>query len=107
MHLQIISIDNKDEVVFNPVKMIDTDESKGEFATDIASVIQQHPDNFKGLGKMKNYQMKLYSDENVKPVAVSPSSTPYQLPPARVADSIDNMIKDGVIEEHSNNEPAP
>ena len=36
--------------------MIDTDESKGEFAFDIASVIQQHPDNFKGLGKMKNYK---------------------------------------------------
>ena len=53
MHLQIISIDNKDEVVFNLVKMIDTDESKGEFALDMASIIQQYPDNFKGLGKMK------------------------------------------------------
>ena len=53
MHLQIISIDNKDEIVFNLVKMIDTDESKGEFAFDITSIIQQYPDNFKGLGKMK------------------------------------------------------
>ena len=53
MHLQIISTDNKDEVVFNLVKMIDTDESKGEFAFDMASIIQQNPDNFKGLGKMK------------------------------------------------------
>ena len=53
MHLQIISIDNKDEVVFNLVKMIDSDESKGEFALDMASIIQQYPDNFKGLGKMK------------------------------------------------------
>ena len=53
MHLQIISTDNKDEVVFNLVKMIDTDESKGEFAFDITSIIQQYPDNFKGLGKMK------------------------------------------------------
>ena len=53
MHLQIISTDNKDEVVFNLVKMIDTDESKGEFAFDMASIIQQYPDNFKGLGKMK------------------------------------------------------
>ena len=50
--------------------------------------------------------MKLYSDENVKPVAVSPSSIPYHLR-ARVVDSINNMIKDGVTEEHPNNEPAP
>ena len=106
VHLQIILTDNKDEAVFNPVKMIDTDESNGEFAFDIASIIQPFPDNFKGLGKMKNYQVKLYSDENVKPVAIPPRTIPYHLR-ARVADSIDNMIKDGVIEEHPNNEPAP
>ena len=105
VHLQIILTDNKDEAVFNPVKMIDTDESKGEFAFDIASIIQPYPDNFKGLGKMKNYQVKLYSDENVKPVAVPPRAIPYHLR-ARVADFID-MIKDGVSEEHPNNEPAP
>ena len=50
--------------------------------------------------------MKLYSDENVKPVAVPPRTIPYHLR-ASVADSIDNMIKDEVIEEHLNNEPAP
>ena len=54
---------------------------------------------------MKNYQVKLYSDENVKPVAVPPRAIPYHLR-ARVADFID-MIKDGVSEEHPNNEPAP
>ena len=86
--------------------MIDTVKSKREFAFDIASIIQQYPYNFKGLGKMKNYQVKLYSGENVKPVAVPPRTIPYHLW-ARVADSIDNMIKDRVIEEHDNNEPAP
>ena len=50
--------------------------------------------------------MKLYSDENVKPVAVLPRTILYHLW-ARVADSIDNMRKDGVIEEHPNNKPAP
>ena len=106
MHLKIISMDNEDELVFNPVKMIDTDESKGEFTFDIASIIQQYPENFKGLGKLNNYQVKLYFDENVKPVAVPPRTIPYHLQ-TRVADSIDNMIKDGVIEEHPSNEPAP
>ena len=86
--------------------MIDTDESEGVFAFDIASIIQQYPDNFKGLGKMKNYQVKLYSDENVKPVVVPPRTIPCHIR-ARVADSIDNMRKDGVIKEHPNNKPAP
>ena len=104
VHLQIISIDNK--VVFNRIKMIDTDESKGEFAFDIASIIQQYPDSFKGLGKMKNYQVKLYSDKIVKPVAILPRAILFHLRD-RVADSIDNMIKDEIIEEHPNNEPAP
>ena len=106
MHLKIISMDNEDELVFNPVKMIDTDESKGEFTFDIASIIQQYPENFKGLGKLNNYQVKLYFDENVKPVAVPPRTIPYHLQ-TRVADSLDSMIKDGVIEEHPSNEPAP
>ena len=86
--------------------MIDTDESKGEFAFDIVSIIQQYPDNFKGLRKMKNYQVKLYSDQNVKPVTVPPRTIPYH-PQVRVANSVDNMIKDGVIEEHPNNKHAP
>ena len=78
----------------------------GNYAFDIASIIQQYPDSFKGLRKMKNYQVKLYSDENVKHVAFPPRTIHYHLW-ARVADSIDNMIKDGVNEEHPNNEPAP
>ena len=86
-------MNNADEVVFNPIKMIDTDDSKGEFALDIASIIQQYPENFKGLGKLNNYQVKLYFDENIKPVAVPPRTIPYHLL-ARVADSINNMIKD-------------
>ena len=86
--------------------MIDTDDLNGEFAFEIASVIQQFPNNFKGLGKMKDYQVKLYPDEKIKPVAVPPRSVPYHLQ-ARVPDSLANMIKNKVIEEHPNIEPAP
>ena len=55
---------------------------------------------------MKAYQVKLYSEEKVKPVAVSQRSVPYHLQ-ARVADSLENMIKNGVIEERPSNEVAP
>ena len=59
-----------------------------------------------GLAKMKNYQVKLYSDEKIKPLAVPRRSFPY-LPQAKVADSLVNMIKNGAIEKHPSNEPPP
>ena len=104
--LQIISIDKEDTSVFNPVKMSDTDDLNSELAFEVASFVQQYRNNFKGLGKMKDYQVKLYSDEKIKPVTVPPRSVPYHLQ-ARVGDSLANVIKDGVIEEHPISEPAP
>ena len=62
-----------------------------------ASIIQQYIDNFKVLGKIKSYQVKLYSHKNVKPVAVSPRTIPYHLW-ARFVESVDNLIKHGVDE---------
>ena len=38
--LQIISTDKEDTSVFNPVKMINTDDLNGEFAFEIVSIIQ-------------------------------------------------------------------
>ena len=91
----IISIDKEDTSLFNPIKIIHTDNLNGDFAFEIASIIQQYPNNFKGLAKMKDYQVKLYSDEKVKPVAVPPRSVPYHL-------QLDFQTR-----EDPNNEPAP
>ena len=104
--LQIFSIDKEDTLVFDLVKIIDSGYLNSEFAFEIASIIQQDPDNFKGLEKIKDYQVKLYPDEKIRPVVVPPRSVLYHLQ-ARVADSLENMIKNGVIEEHPSNEPAP
>ena len=104
--LQIVSIDKEDTPIFNPVKMIYADDLNGEFAFEMASVVQQYPNNFKGLGKMKDYQVKLYSDGKIKHVADPPRPVPYHLQ-SRVADSLVNMIKNGVIEEHPSNELVP
>ena len=79
--------------------MINTDDLNSQFAFDITSIVQQYPNNFKGPGKMEGYQVKLYSDEKIEPVAVPPRSAPYHLQ-ARVTDSLANEIKNGVIEEH-------
>ena len=85
--------------------MIDTDKND-ELAFEISSIIQQYPNNVKGLGQVKHYQVNIYSDEKMKPVAVPPRSVPYELQ-ATVADSLENMTKNGVIEEHPSKEPAP
>ena len=58
------------------------------------------------MEKLRNYQVKLYSDNSIKPVAVLPRSVPYHLK-ARISDAIDNMLKEAVIEEHSINDPFP
>ena len=99
---QIITIDKENASVFNPVKMIDTDGLNGEFAFEIASIVRQYPNNFKGLGKMKDYQVKLYFNEKIKPVAVPPRSVSYHLQ-VRVADSLESMIKNCIIKEHPRN----
>ena len=54
---------------------------------------------------MKDYQGNFYSGEK-KLVAVSPRSVPHHLQD-RVADSLENIIKIGVVEEHPSNELVP
>ena len=65
-----MSIYKEDRPVFNTVKMIDTNDSNGEFAFEIASIILKRSNNCEGLGIIKDYQVKIYSDEK-KPATVS------------------------------------
>ena len=57
------------------------------------------------LGKLRNYQVKLYPNNSVKPVAVPPRSVPYHFK-VRVSDANDNMVKEGVIEKHPIKDPS-
>ena len=108
LQLKIISFhDNED--VFNSINMIDKESpftSDKNFVREINNIINKYSGNFKGLGKLKNHKVKLYIDENVKPVAVPPRSVPYHLK-QRLDDTIDGMIGNDVIEEHPKEEPAP
>ena len=72
---------------------------KSRFFNDINHILAKYPQNFKGLGKLKDYQVKLFTDSSIKPVAVPPRVIPYHLR-ARAYDSIKEMIRDDVIEEH-------
>lgn len=42
--------------------------------------LTKYPQNFIGLGKLKNYRVSLHTDPTVKPVNVLPHPLPYHLP---------------------------
>ena len=71
----------------------------------LQSILEQFPENFIGLGKLRGHQVKLHIDPSVKPVIVPPRSAPYHLKD-RVDKAIQEMITHDVIEEHPSNEPA-
>ena len=87
--------------IFSPINMIHEDQNDS-----IQSIISKYPENFEGLGKLKNFQVKLHVDENVKPILAPPLPIPYHLQ-ERTNIIIQDMISQDVIEEHPTDKPAP
>ena len=86
---------------FQPVLMIDAENKE-----NLQAILSKYPENFSGLGKLKDYHVKLHVKEGVKPVNVPATTFPYHLQ-QRAQAAIDDMIKHDVIEEHPPNQPAP
>ena len=104
--LKILTFKGEDDS-YNPILMIDNStHDKGEFSLNIQNILQHFPQNFKGLGKLRNHQVKLFTDQNIRPVTVPPRTIPYHLK-ARVDEAISQMEESGVIEPHPMDEPAP
>ena len=99
--LGILKFDAK-PTVFHPIQMIHSTENKAT----LQNILQQFPQNFEGLGKLKNHLVKLHVDTSIKPVATPARPVPYHLK-ERVSKEIDKMIQQDVIEEHPATEPAP
>ena len=70
------------------------------------SILQRFPDNFTGIEKLRNHQVRLHVDHNVKPINEPPRTIPYHLK-ERAQQVLDDMIKQDIIEEHPASEPAP
>ena len=87
--------------VFQPVNMIHADEKQ-----QIQQILQQHPNLFKGIGKLKNHLVKLHVDTSIKPIAEPDRTIPYHLQD-RVNEILQEMIDNDIIEEHPVGEPAP
>ena len=86
---------------FQPILMIESDDKES-----LQNILSKYSENFSGLGKLKDYKVKLHCKGDVKPVNVPAHTFPYHLQ-QRAQAAINDMIKQGVIEEHPPNQPAP
>ena len=73
---------------------------------NLQKILLEYPQNFQGLGKLKEYKVKLHCNPDVKPVNVPAHSFPYHLKD-RTQSAIEEIIRQDVIEEHPHDEPAP
>lgn len=98
--LGIITL-NRKEGIIAPINMIHTD-SNGK----IQSCLAEYAHNFQGIGRLKNHEIKLHVNPDIKPVATPPRSIPYHLK-EQATKVLQEMISNDIIEEHPINEPAP
>ena len=87
---------------YEPIQMIDQ-HAEPASKQNLQDILTDFPENFTGLGKLRNYQVKLYVDNSIKSIVTPPRSTPYHLED-RVQNLINEMITNDVIEEHPTNE---
>ena len=62
----------------------------------IQSCLAEYPHTFKGIGKLKNYQIKLNINTEAKPVATPSRSIPYHLRD-QASRVIQDMINQDII----------
>lgn len=66
--------------------------------TDSSDVCSKYPECVDGIGKLKDFQLKLHVDDNVTPVAQSMYRIPYSLR-QKVSDNIDELENLDIIEK--------
>ena len=72
----------------------------------IQSCLVESSHNFKTIGKLKNYQIKLHINTKVKPVATALRSIPSHLHD-QAPRVIQDIINHDIIVDHRINQPAP
>jgi len=60
-------------------------------------IIQEYPKCFSGLGKLKNFEVKIHIDESVKPVAQATRRIPLGLR-GKLEDKLNELVEKDVIE---------
>lgn len=65
---------------------------------DDQDIIRRYPEVFTGVGKLKNYKMKLHIDRSARPIVQPLRRLPYGLR-GKVDKKLDEMLAMGIIEE--------
>ena len=55
------------------------DDNIASVSSETESILRSFQDRFEGLGKLKDFQLKLYVDDNVKPVAQPARKIPFKM----------------------------
>ena len=64
-------------------------------------IVKNFPDVFTGVGKLKDYQLKLHVNKDVKPVAQPVRRLPFGLR-EKVDKELDELLNEDIIEEVPN-----
>ena len=73
---------------------------------EIQTCLAEFTHNFQGISKLKNHVVKLHVNTEVKPIVFPPRPVLFYLK-ERASNLTADMLKQGIIEEHSINEPDP
>ena len=76
---------------------------KSDKKEQFQEILQQHPELFNAIGKLKNYKVELLTDGKVKPLAEPPRRMQYHLVD-RVGKAQDEMPANDVVDEHPRRE---
>ena len=65
---------------------------------DVDSILYEYKDRFEGLGKLKDFQLKLHIDRNVQPLAQPARKMPFKMR-EQVKNKLDELLKQDIIEK--------
>ena len=72
----------------------------------ITNILSDYSDVSQGLGKLKDYKVRLNIDESIEPVASKPRRIPFHIR-KKVDAAIDSLIVDDIIEKIPGTQPTP
>ena len=76
---------------------INTVQKNDNVLVTVDDLEQKYPSLFRGIGKLKNFEVKLHIDKNVQPVAQAARRIPFHLC-KRVAATLQDLESQGIIE---------
>ena len=69
-----------------------------QFVNSVTGRVARHNVLFQGIGKLKEYQMKLHIDPQVRPVAQSVRRTAFSLR-GKIEEKLDELLREDIIEK--------